>query len=139
MPTGPGTYGPKRRRQQPGQGAVSNSGTRSTSTQTTGATGAATNTVRTTATAGKPGASGTRSTPNPEADAARALAQTHVDEARKMAGDAAEGALHRAEAALALHRQRVLGMVPAEHRDRVNEAFDRGHAAIESVRKRRQG
>lgn len=124
---------------------VSNTGEMSTSSHTTGATGASTNHTQIISSAGTPGASGSSSASfssvspsvtwdggtnfkiNPDLGVAPSAPPT---------SDAVRGAFTRVEGELAAARQRALGMVPAEYRDRVNASFDNASNQVSEHKKR---
>lgn len=111
---------------------VSNTGQMSTSTQKTGATGAVTNTTNISSVAGPSGSpsvspsvtwnGGTNFNINPTLPTS--------------ASDSVRGAFAQAEGELASARQRALGMVPSEYRERVNQHFDRASTQISEHRKK---
>lgn len=119
--------------------SVSNTGEMSTSTQTTGATGAVRNTTNivSSGTAGVSGAIQSIS-PNVTWDGNNVTINTDAyNAANVQAGsDAIRGAFAQVEGELASARQRALGMVPTEYKDRVNEHFDRAGTQVSEQRKR---
>lgn len=113
---------------------ISNTGQMSTSTQKTGSTGSVSNTTNISSVAGPSGSPAVSQSVQWDGGSGFKINPTLPTAAS--APDAVRGAYSQVEGELASARQRALGMVPAEYRDRVNEHFDRASTQISEHRKK---